>query len=126
MKVWIDKNWGSHLHIRNIRNGYFLIEFPSKDERWAVLNHGPYMMDGSNIYMIEWCGNFDSWKHKMDGSLVKVRIYNLPFEYWEEYILKEIGEKLGTRTQIDKKMEDNRFGTYARIFLSLIPFPPLP
>ncbi|GLJ41406.1 hypothetical protein SUGI_0857060 [Cryptomeria japonica] len=76
--------------------------------------------------MIEWSVIFDPWKHKMDEGPIWIRLYNLPSENWEENILKEIGKNLGTLIQIDRKMEDRRFGTYGRIFLSLMSFPPLP
>ncbi|GLJ47840.1 hypothetical protein SUGI_1010250 [Cryptomeria japonica] len=62
---------------------------------------------------------------EIEAVLVWIRLYNLPSEYWEANILKVIGEKLGQFIMADTNLEDRKFGTYARIYMKMMPFHPL-
>ncbi|GLJ39832.1 hypothetical protein SUGI_0814260 [Cryptomeria japonica] len=121
-----DKNWGGNVLVWALPNGFFLSKFLSKEDIWRILNCGPYMIDGTRFYMKEWCPNFDPWKHKVDPTPIWIKLYNLPNKYWDNDVLEDIGENLGTLIRVDKKMEDSCFGTYARICLSLMSLPPVP
>lgn len=107
-------------------NGFFLVECPSNWEKWKTMNYGPYMMDGTGIFMKNWLPNFDLRKHEVEVVPTWVSLYNLPTKYWREEIQNDIGSKLGSFVKMDERLEDKRFGTYARICVKIFPFPPLP
>ncbi|GLJ26933.1 hypothetical protein SUGI_0527170 [Cryptomeria japonica] len=53
-------------------------------------------------------------------------MYEIPSEYWEESILKDIEDKLGTFILLDEIMVDRSQGVYIKLRLGLRPQQKLP
>ena len=42
-------------------------QYPSKEDKLAILNNGPYLLEGQVIYLKDWEPNFDLEKRKAAG-----------------------------------------------------------
>ncbi|GLJ52433.1 hypothetical protein SUGI_1115280 [Cryptomeria japonica] len=83
-------------------------------------------MGGIGYILKEWEPIFNPLKMKFKEVPVWIRIYNLPFEYWDMDTLHSIGDKLGTFIRVGEGVEAKDFNMYARIYINWKLVPPLP
>ncbi|GLJ44976.1 hypothetical protein SUGI_0946760 [Cryptomeria japonica] len=103
----------------SLPNDCFLIEFLDGNERWNTLNRGPFMLDGIGVHLIDLQSNFNPRTNKLPGCLFWVRLYNIPSEYWNTEVLKEIGNCFGSFISVDEILEDRIWGSFARICVNI-------
>lgn len=74
------------------------------------------------MYLREWVARFNPDKEDLTCALVWIRMYSLPYEYWDEGILKDIGNGLEEYIKAAKETELRRYTSYARIcvFMRLV------
>ncbi|GLJ55995.1 hypothetical protein SUGI_1202180 [Cryptomeria japonica] len=76
--------------------------------------------------------NFIELKHNFGGRKfqktlrVRIRLYNLPHEYWNEETFAQIGNKLRTFIKEDEAITNNDYNMYARICIYWQHMHPLP
>ncbi|GLJ24403.1 hypothetical protein SUGI_0466050 [Cryptomeria japonica] len=103
---WCIEQRGYGIKINSLPNSYYLIEFPNEKDQWRAINSGPYILDGIKVHLINWSPNFNPQTHTLPESLTWVRMYNIPTEYWNKDMLKEISKSLGSFISADDILED--------------------
>ncbi|GLJ37790.1 hypothetical protein SUGI_0768080 [Cryptomeria japonica] len=123
---WCREKWGNGISINTLPNSYYLIEFPEETNQWKDLNNGPYMLDGIGVHLIKWYPNFNPRTHTLPESLTWIRLYNIPIEYWNIELLKEISKSLGSFISADDILEDRIWGSFARICVNVYQISTMP
>ncbi|GLJ47754.1 hypothetical protein SUGI_1008620 [Cryptomeria japonica] len=87
-------------------------------EQWQAKNRGPYILDGIEVYIIDWQPNFNPRTYILPDSKVWIRLYNYPLDYWHIDVIKDICKNLGTFVSADDILEDKLWGSFLRICIS--------
>lgn len=69
--------------------------------------------------MIDWYPNFNLWRHNLQDGPIYIRIYEMPFEFWELGLLETVGSNLGTVRSVDEVLIDRCRGAYIRMCLGV-------
>ncbi|GLJ17873.1 hypothetical protein SUGI_0312640 [Cryptomeria japonica] len=117
-KSWCRLQWGKEININILPNDYYMIEFMEKEAKWNARNKVPYILDGSEVHVIDWQPNFDLQTHVLSGSKVWIRLYNCPIDYWDIDVIKDLGNKLGTFVSADGILEDKLWGNFLKICIN--------
>lgn len=72
-----------------------------------------------------WKAFFDPSKHKQNNLQVWIRLYNLPWEFWDKRLLSSIAHGIGVTIHFDHNNIEGEFGHYARILVDLDLFNPV-
>lgn len=83
--------------------------------RNRVLDRGPYFFNSAGLYLKGWVERFNPDKEDLSCAPVWIRLYSLPWEYWEEDSLKEIGNALGEFINVAEETKLCRYTSYALI-----------
>ncbi|GLJ23489.1 hypothetical protein SUGI_0445030 [Cryptomeria japonica] len=119
-KTWCRSNWGEDININILPNGFFMIEFMKKEDKWKAMNKGPYFLDGIEVHIIEWQPNFNPQNHHLPGSRAWIRFYNCPSDYWHIDIIKDICKSLRSFVSVDDIMEDKLWGSFIRVCINTV------
>ncbi|GLJ37259.1 hypothetical protein SUGI_0755780 [Cryptomeria japonica] len=119
VKAWGIDKWGKETKVKNLANGFFLIEFPTSKDKWKFIAKSPYLENGSKVHIRDWCPNLDPWKYKVSENLAWIRLYNILAKYWSTETLKKIGNNMGSFVMTKGIVEDSFWGTLALICISL-------
>nr|POE74142.1 hypothetical protein CFP56_63252 [Quercus suber] len=75
---------------------FFLLRFSVDENLEAVLKKGPWFVGGHFLSIRKWEANFKPSKALVSSVVVWVRLNELPLEYYEATMLRQIGQALGT------------------------------
>ncbi|GLJ53949.1 hypothetical protein SUGI_1153030, partial [Cryptomeria japonica] len=67
-----------------------------------------------------WSPNFDPTPLAVYDSLVWIRLYNLPIEYWDDVVLEKIGRSLGTLLEVGKHIIENNLYKLTRLRITAV------
>ena len=76
---------------------------------------GPYFFNSAGLYLKGWVERFNPDKEYLSCAPAWIRLYSLPWEYWEENSLQEIGNALGEFIKVAEETKLCRYTSYARI-----------
>lgn len=128
LSSWINAKWApkGHISLHIGPKGFFTVVFNCLEDRTRVVDGGPYFFNAAGLYLRGWIERFDPDKEDLSCAPVWIRLYSLPWEYWEESSLKEIGNKLGEFIKAAEDTKYCRFTSYARICVYMDLKQPLP
>ncbi|GLJ47928.1 hypothetical protein SUGI_1011860 [Cryptomeria japonica] len=112
---WVSENWGEDIVVKYIPKGFFVVVFAQESKRCRILNQENWFVNGNPIYLQPWTPNFDPTPLAVYDSLIWIRLYNLPIEYWDEVVLEKIGRSLGTLLETDKQIIEDNLYKFARL-----------
>ena len=69
---------------------FFLIRLSAKEDYGRALKDGPWFVSGHYLSMRNWEANFNPAKVNVATIATWVRLPNLPIEYYEPYVLRDI------------------------------------
>lgn len=95
--------------------GFFTAIFFCLEDKYIILGAGPYFFNSAGLYLREWIPRFNPDKEDLTWALVWIRMYSLPDEYWDEDILKDIGNGLGEYIKAAEETKLCKYTSYARI-----------
>ena len=95
--------------------GFFTAIFYCLEDKYIILVGGPYFFNSAGLYLRDWIPRFNPDKEDLTWALVWIRLYSLPNEYWEEDILKRIGNGVGEYIRTDEETKSRKYISYARI-----------
>ncbi|GLJ24979.1 hypothetical protein SUGI_0478250 [Cryptomeria japonica] len=98
---WIKDNWGNQIVVKFLLKGFFVVIFTEKGKRDQILCSKNWFFDNLPLYIQPWTPNFNLLKLAIYETLVWIRLFNLPIEYWGDSCLEKIGRTLGTLLEID-------------------------
>lgn len=74
---------GSHYSATRAKR-VFTVVFNYLEDRNRVLDGGLYFFNSAGLYLKGWVERFNPDKEDLICDLVWIRLYLLPWEYWEE------------------------------------------
>jgi len=117
LRSWIKKKWNpkGHITLHLGPKGFFTAVFNCLEDQNRILDGGPYFFNSAGLYLKAWVERFNLDKEDLSYAPVWIRLYSLPWEYWEESSLQEIGNALGEFIKVAEDTKFCRYTSYARI-----------
>ena len=81
---------------------FFMLVYPTLDDKKAILSGGPYMLDGIGFHVCDWWPNFNLETEKVKEVSIWVNLKNLLWEYKDEETLQMIGNSLGVFIKLEE------------------------
>lgn len=82
-------------HVAARTEGFFTVIFLCLEDKFRIMDEGPYFFNSAGLYLRNWVARFNSDKEDLTWAPVWIKMYSLPEEYWDEGLLKDIGNGLG-------------------------------
>lgn len=92
---------------------YFLVRFPNQEDLEVVLKKGPWFIVGHFLSIRRWEANFKPSEARVSSVAVWVRLNELPIEYYDAIVLRQIGEALGNVLRVDTHTATETRGRHA-------------
>ncbi|XP_030936258.1 uncharacterized protein LOC115961412 [Quercus lobata] len=99
--------------------GFFLIRFSSSDDFDAVLRGGPWFLGEYFLAIKPWEPYFIASEAKLTSVAVWVRFPELPIEFYDAAVLREIGSVIGPVLRIDSYTASETRGGYTRLCVQI-------
>lgn len=87
---------------------------------------GPYFFNSAGLFLKGWVERFNPDTEDLSCAPVWIRLYSLPWEYWEEKSLQEIGNAIGKFVRVAEETKLCKHTSYARICVYMDLKQPLP
>jgi len=117
LRSWINTKWNpkAHITLHLGPKGFFTAVFNCLEDRNRILDGGPYFFNSAGLFLKAWVERFNPDKEDLSCAPVWIRLYSLPWEYWEESSLQEIGNALGEFIKVAEDTKFCRYTSYTRI-----------
>ena len=103
----------------NLGKDYFLIKFHCADDYDQVLRGGPWFIGEHFLAIKPWEPYFRASEDNLTSVAVWVRFLELPIEFYDMEVLKEIGSVIGSVLRIDSYIATRSRGSYARLCIQI-------
>ncbi|XP_050277862.1 uncharacterized protein LOC126719336 [Quercus robur] len=103
----------------NLGRDFFLIRFSCIDDYDHVLREGPWFIGEHFLAIMPWEPYFKASKAKLSSVAIWVRLPELPIEFYDASVLKEIGSVIGPVLRIDSYTASETRGGYARLCVQI-------
>nr|POF23202.1 hypothetical protein CFP56_48473 [Quercus suber] len=103
----------------NLGKDYFLIKFHCTDDYDKVLRGGPRFIGEHFLAIKPWEPYFRASGDSLKSVAVCVRFLELPIEFYDMEVLKEIGSAIGPVLRIDSYTATGSRGSYARLCIQI-------
>lgn len=113
------------LDMMDLGKDYFLVRFSNQEDLEVVLKRGPWFIGGHFLSIRRWEANFKPSEARVSSVAVWVRLNELPIEYYDAIVLRQIGEALGNVLRIDTHTATETRGRYARLCVQIDSCKPL-
>ncbi|KAJ0967401.1 hypothetical protein J5N97_024318 [Dioscorea zingiberensis] len=100
-------------------NGYFVICCSSTEMTEAILTDGPWTVNGMILHLIRWREHFQPSFEKLSSAILWVRLYQLPWEYWEKEPLESVAGKIGKVIKVDETTFIQDRAKFARLCIEI-------
>ena len=113
----IDELWkpAAKMECVDLGRDFFLIRFSCKDDFDKVLKGGPWFIGGHFLAIRPWEPYFKASEAKLTSVAVWIRFPELPIEFYDGSVLKEISSAIGPVLRIDAYTASGSRGSYARL-----------
>lgn len=98
---------------------FFLIKFSAKEDHSKVLRGGPWFVGGHYLSIQCWEPNFRSSTTNVSMMAIWVRLPELPIEYYEPSVLRDIGMAISPALRIDTHTAIKSRGRFARLCVQI-------
>nr|POE54643.1 hypothetical protein CFP56_68815 [Quercus suber] len=98
---------------------FFLIKFGLVEDFENVIKGGPWFIRGHFLTIRAWEPNFKPANAVCSLVAVWVRLPELPFEYYDPGVLKEIGNAIGPVLRVDSNTASEARGRFTRICIQV-------
>eukprot|EP00253_Pinus_taeda_P003170 PITA_03170 len=114
---WISAKWKpkGHVTLQLGPKGFFSMIFLCLEDKYRILDEGPYFFNSAGLYLREWVARFNPDKEDLSWAPIWIRMYSLPEEYWDEGLLKDIGNGLGEYIKVAEELKLRNYTSYACI-----------
>lgn len=103
------------LSVTDVPNDYYIVLFDSKDDYVYALEGGPWMIYDHYLMVRTWSIEFNPWTDSVEKVMVWVRFPDLPLHYYDEYVLKALGNRIGKTVRVDLTTSKLSRGKFARL-----------
>ena len=94
---------------------FFLMRFSLTEDLELVLKKGPWFIGEHFLSIRKWEANFKPSEAQVSSVAVWVRFHELPIEYYDAEVLRQIGRALGRVLRVDTHTATEARGRYARV-----------
>ncbi|XLR08093.1 hypothetical protein S83_036031 [Arachis hypogaea] len=117
----LEAMWGKQgsIEVMDLGNEFFIMKFFSQEDLDFALTGGPWKIFDHYLAIRFWKPNFNPMKATIDSIAAWVRLPGLAIEYYEEEMLKRIGNILGKTMRVDTNTADKSRGKFARLCVEL-------
>ncbi|XP_021722394.1 uncharacterized protein LOC110689870 [Chenopodium quinoa] len=115
-KKWNDRG---ELSLTDIGCNYYIARFTNQVDYSYVLTQGPWLLDDNYLTIRKWIPNLVSDESPIKVLTAKVRIPNLPIEYFDINFLNKIGSKIGKVLRMDKNTAQAERGQFTRLSVDI-------
>uniref|UniRef100_A0A7N2MQT9 CCHC-type domain-containing protein n=1 Tax=Quercus lobata TaxID=97700 RepID=A0A7N2MQT9_QUELO len=110
---------GSDMRIVEVGNNILQFKFSSKFQMEWVERCGPWCFDNNLLLLCRWKKGLTSTNISFTHSPFWVQIWGLPFEHMSLDVGKEIGSKLGTFLEVDRRSWQSDQAKFMRVRVEL-------
>ena len=110
---------GSDMRIVEVGNNIVQFKFSSKFQMEWVERCGPWCFDNNLLLLCRWKKGLTSTNISFTHSPFWVQIWGLPFEHMSLDVGKEIGSKLGTFLEVDRRSWQSDQAKFMRVRVEL-------
>ncbi|KAM7506455.1 hypothetical protein LguiA_016908 [Lonicera macranthoides] len=110
--IWNLKNART---ISPLGKGYYCLRFSDAKDQHSAWTGGQKQLKPGTINLSPWIQDFVPEKLRQTNAQVWVRLYSLPWEYWDEPLLLSIGKTIGIPLLVDPATLRREFCLYARL-----------
>ncbi|CAN1181524.1 hypothetical protein LINPERHAP2_LOCUS35448 [Linum perenne] len=111
-QLWAKK--GS-ISVSDVGFGFYIVRFETVADFDRAMFGGPWMINDHYVVIQEWRPYFRPEETFLSTLRVWVRLPGLPFEYFDNSVLKIIGDRIGRTVRIDHTTLEGSRGNFARI-----------
>ncbi|XP_050264093.1 uncharacterized protein LOC126708343 [Quercus robur] len=94
---------------------FFFMRFSLIEDLELVLKKGPWFISEHFLSIRRWEANFKLSEAQVSSVAVWVRFHELPIEYYDMEVLRQLGRALGTVLRVDTHTATEAWGRYARV-----------
>ena len=87
-----------------------------RDKIWTA---GVWAVKPGHLRLQPWSPDFNPNSQHLTNAQVWIKLHDLPWEYWDASILKNIARGVGIPLKIDQNTLEGKFGHYARILVDI-------
>ena len=103
----------------SLGRGFYNFHFDEVVDREKIWSMGVWTIKPGHMRMQQWVPDFNPNSQRPTNAQVWARLYDLPWEYWDANILKNIARGIGIPLKIDQNTLDGKFGHFARILIDI-------
>ncbi|XP_016186131.1 uncharacterized protein LOC107627827 [Arachis ipaensis] len=113
--------WGKQgsIEVIDIGNDFFIVKFFSQEDLDFALTGGPWKIFDHYLAIRPWKPNFNPVEATVDTIAAWVRLPGLAIEYYDEEMLKKIGNVIGQTMKVDVNTAEKSRGKFARLCVQL-------
>ncbi|GLJ07860.1 hypothetical protein SUGI_0075720 [Cryptomeria japonica] len=112
---WVKENSSQDVVLKFILKGFFIVVFKEETVRNKILKQQNWLCGWAHLYLQPLQSSLDIVPLAVYKEPIWIQLYNLPMEYWGDFILECIGRSLGTLLAVDEEIIENDSYLYARI-----------
>ncbi|CAL1390162.1 unnamed protein product [Linum trigynum] len=95
--------------------GFYSARFSTEHDYVRALNGGPWMIEDHYVLTRTWRRGFEPGEEELSHTLVWARLPKIPMDYYDEELLRNIGNSLGRYIKMDEATRQASRGHFARI-----------
>lgn len=99
--------------------GCFEFQFGTMEDKMKVWSIGTYYFQPGMLWLLKWDPDFYPYAQKQSHIQLRIRITDIPQEYWLPWTLFQISSGVCTPLLIDEATIKWAFGHYARILVDV-------
>ena len=107
------------LDVIDLGKEFFLTRFSCEEDHDKVLRNGPWFIGGHFLSIRSWEPNFKPSTTNVSSIAVWIRLNELPIEYYEVEVLKQIRNSVGKALRIDTHIAVEARGCFARLCIQV-------
>lgn len=86
-----------------------MVNFNNSHDYAHAMENGPWMIYDHHLKVRMLCPDFNPWTLPVEKVMVWVRFSHLPLEYYDELILKTLGNRIGRVVKVYKQLSKRKF-----------------
>ncbi|XP_025692388.1 uncharacterized protein At4g02000-like [Arachis hypogaea] len=107
------------IEVINIGNEFFIVKFFSQEDLDYALTGGPWKIFDHYLTLRFWKPDFNPTEAIIDTVAAWIRLSGFAIEYYEDEMLKKIGNVIGRTLKVDTNTADKCRGRFARLCVEL-------
>lgn len=117
----LQKMWARTgvITVVDMANDFFAVKFTMATDYQFALEGGPWMIFDHYLMVRTWCNGFKLWAAGVERVMVWVRFPDLPLEYFDEEILRWMGNRIGKAIRVDITTSHLSRGKFARLCVEI-------